>query len=82
LGAVIGFVFGLFVVVPWGPFATVQAPGLWLALPLVVASTLVGGWFGTAINLTTIESRAPQHQRQVEGSNVNQQAFEDVRVSS
>lgn len=45
-GSVFGLLFGLVVVVPWGTFANAGAPGFTLALPLVLAFTILGAWLG------------------------------------
>ena len=44
LGAVLGLAFGLFVTVPWGTFASPEAPGLRLALPASLGFAILGAW--------------------------------------
>jgi hypothetical protein len=54
VGAVLGCGVGLFVSTPWGAFAA-DGPGLWLVLPLLVAFTLIGAWFGTVSGFSVTE---------------------------
>jgi len=44
VGAIVGLAFGLFVTVPWGTFATPEAPGMRLALPASLGFMILGAW--------------------------------------